>query len=814
MSFYTNVIQQNGRIYTRGYDDGKQYFSKLKYKPSLWVDGPGEYTSLRDGKSLTKKTFDSISEASQWKRETVKEIFGDFQNSYKYISETFDSEVEYSTDNIRVLNFDIECDAPPEGGFPYPEKANGEINAITVEYNNNYYSFGCGDYTPKNENSKYIKCKDEVDLLTKFVDLWTFISPDAITGWNIEFFDIPYIVNRITKVISASMASKLSPWGVVKETKLKSMYGREQQTYDIAGISTLDYVALYKKFTYGSRESYSLNNISFEELGEKKLDYSEYDNIFNLAEKNYELFIDYNIKDVELVRRLDDKLRLFDLVYMIAYKAKCNYTDVLGTLKVWDVISYNHLLSKNIIIPPKTNDITRDFVGGYVKESIAGKHKWVMSFDLTSLYPHLIMQYNISPETLKRKIQDITVDTLLEKSVDTSELLTDNETLTANGVVFDTEKLGFIPELMEIYFKERKEAKNTMFKTSDKAMKLKLHTKQMALKILLNSLYGALGNQYFRHFDVNMAEAITTSGQLSIRWIERAMNKYMNKINSTDSIDYVVAMDTDSIYVTFESIVQKIMPNSSIPEITDTLDKIGSEQIQPFIDNSYKELSEYLHTYSQSMHMDRENIADTSVFFAKKRYIMNVLDSEGDRYDEPKIKMMGIEAIKSSTPSVCRTALKEFIKIILNGTEGEAQTFYKDFKQKFKDADYVDISFPRSANNLKKFYDSTTLFSKGTPIHVRGSLLYNFAIEQLGLKNKYNYIEDGTKIKFCYLKMPNPMKSNVIAVPTVLPPELELAEYIDYDLQFEKAFLQPVENMLKVIGWNPEKRNTLESLFV
>jgi DNA polymerase elongation subunit (family B) len=336
----------------------------------------------------------------------------------------------------------------------------------------------------------------------------------------------------------------------------------------------------------------------------------------------------------------------------------------------------------------------------------------------------------------------------------------------------------------------------------------------MALKILLNSLYGALGNKYFRHFDVNMAESITTAGQLSIRWIERTINKYMNKIMLTGDVDYIIASDTDSVYVTFDSLVSKLFDSTrTIKDKVDFLDNIGTNQFRKIIDESYQELADYTNAYDQKMFMDREAIADSTVFFAKKRYIMNVLDNEGFRYETPKIKMMGIEAIKSTTPPICRTALKEFIKIIINGTEKEAQEYYSNFKLEFKKDDYIDIAFPRTANNIDKFYDSTSIYKKGTPIHVRGSILYNEYIRILGLDSKYEYIENGTKIKFCYLKMPNPIKSNVISVPSVLPREFELSEYIDYDLQFEKTFLMPVDNMLKIINWTPEKRNTLEDFF-
>jgi DNA polymerase elongation subunit (family B) len=675
-----------------------------------------------------------------------------------------------------------------------------------------YYVFGTLAYSPKQPNVKYMLCRDEKDLLKKFVNMWHCITPDIVTGWNVEGFDVPYIITRIRKILSPEWADKLSPWGTIDERKI-TQFGKDVIVYDILGVVNLDYLALYKKFTYNQRESYTLNNIAHEELGQKKLDYSEHETLFKLYEKDFEKFIDYNIRDVELVKKLDEKLRLFDLVFMMAYTAKCNLRDVLGTLKVWETISYNYLINKNIIIPPKSKLDDREFVGGYVKEPKTGRHKWIVSFDLVSLYPHLLMQYNVSPETMRQKV-NVDIEKLITKD---GRPTVSEDSLTANGVYYSNKTRGFIPELMEKFFLERKRVKLEMIeasKSGDVDEEVKLDTRQMAIKILLNSLYGALGNKYFRFFSADMAESVTTSGQLSIRWIERKLNEFMNFTLKTEDVDYVVAIDTDSVYMTFDSLVDKVFdkgtPNT---KILDFLDEISSGKIEPFITESYEELAEYMNAYEQKMFMEREVISDSSVFIAKKRYIMNVLDNEGVRYDEPKIKMMGVEAVRSSTPAICRKTIKEMIRIILNGTEQEAQDFIKETKHDFFNSEFVDIAFPRTANNIDKFRDPTTLFAKGTPIHIRGSLLYNFAIKTMELKDKYEPIENGTKIKFCYLKMPNPLKSNVVSAASVLPKELDLDSYIDYQLQFEKAFLQPVQGILNLIKWKTEKQTDLTSFF-
>lgn len=813
--FYTFCEQRFGKILIRGYCDGKQYVKKYNFEPDLFVTGPGPFKTL-DDKTLIKKNFKSIKEASKFIRDNeLLGVYGQFPNKYKYIGSGWKDGVDYDTSLIRIINFDIEVGTPPEGGFPYPETANGEINAITIHYEDMYYVFGTQKYIPKTSNVKYLLCRDEKHLLKKFIEMWCHINPDIATGWNIEGFDIPYIINRTRKVIGDDWTKRLSPWGIIEEREI-TLFGRPTIVYDILGLVNLDYLALYKKFTYNQRESYSLNNISHVELGEKKLDYSEYETLFKLYEKDYAKFIDYNIRDVELVKKLDDKLKLFDLVFMIAYTAKCNLRDVLGTLKVWETISYNYLIDKNIIISPRTRLDDRDFVGGYVKEPFAGRHHWVVSFDLASLYPHLIMQYNISPETMSQKIS-VDIDQLVEKTRLWNESGL-KDSLTANGVFYTKHKRGFIPELMEKFFKERKRIKEELFiaskENSPEELQVQLNTRQMAIKILLNSLYGALGNKYFRFFSADMAESITTSGQLSIRWIERKLNEFMNDVMKTDNHDYIIAIDTDSVYITFDKLVNKLFTGETDKtKILDFLDKISSEKIEPFINESYEELAEYMGAYEQKMLMEREVISDSSVFIAKKRYIMNVLDNEGIRYKEPKIKMMGVEAVRSSTPEICRNTIKEMINIILNGTEKEAQEYIKQTKKEFFESDFVDIAFPRTANDTKKFADSTTMFKKGTPIHIRGSLLYNHFIKELGLIDKYELIENGTKIKFCYLKQGNPLRSNVISAPAVLPKEFNLDLYIDYNLQFQKSFIQPIENIMNLVDWKKEKQADLTAFF-
>jgi DNA polymerase elongation subunit (family B) len=345
----------------------------------------------------------------------------------------------------------------------------------------------------------------------------------------------------------------------------------------------------------------------------------------------------------------------------------------------------------------------------------------------------------------------------------------------------------------------------------------KFKNMQLAKKVQLNSAYGAVGNQYFRYFDVRKAEAITLSGQLSIKWIERRLNEYLNKLLETQEADYVVASDTDSVYISFDALVRKCFAEGSDPvKITNFLDKVATEKLEPFIDKSYEELRGLMNAYSQKMVMKREAIADKGIWTAKKRYMLNVYDNEGVRFAEPKLKMMGIETVKSSTPQSCRDALKKAISLIMNSDEESVQEYIADFRKEFEQLPFEEIAFPRSVSDLGKYEDknaSGLSIPKGCPIHVRGSLAFNHMLRENKLTKKYEVIKDGEKIKFCYLKMPNPSTQNILSVMSTLPKEFNISSYIDYDRQFEKAFLDPLRAILDSVDWSFEKKSTLESFF-
>jgi DNA polymerase elongation subunit (family B) len=606
------------------------------------------------------------------------------------------------------------------------------------------------------------------------------------------------------------------------------------------GVESLDYIELYKWYAPGgkSQESYRLDNIAQVELGEGKISYDDYDNLHSLYRLNYQLFIEYNIKDVELIIKLEDKLKLLELAVTLAYDTKTNFEDVFAQTRMWDSLTYSYLYEKNIIVPPREiKDKDSAFEGAYVKEVQVGLHNWVASFDLNSLYPHLMMQYNISPETLiepenyteaMRDIlsQGVSVDKMLSKSVDLSKL--QGATITPNGQFFRTDMQGFLPKMMEEMYEDRKKFKKLMLQAkqekqneTDDSKKYEIEKRiakynniQLAKKVSLNSAYGALGSQYFRFYDLRMALGVTTAGQLSIRWIEGKINDWMNKILKTEGVDYVIASDTDSIYLNLGPLVESIVktPTETLKVIS-IMDRICEDKIQPYIDRSYQELAAYVNAFDQKMEMKREGLSNKGIWTAKKRYILNVYNNEGVQYKEPDLKVMGLEMIKSSTPSVVRDKMKELIKILVSGTEQDVQNFIADFREHFKNLPVEDISFPRGLNGLNNYSDPVTLYKKGTPIHVKGAILYNNKLKQLGLTKKYQLIQEGEKVKFTYLKLPNTFKDSVVSFPSRLPSEFALQEYIDYDTQFEKTFLEPIKVILDCMNWKTEKTSSIEDFF-
>ena len=832
MRFYTNVQMVGDNFLVRGYEDGKHFATREKFYPTLFVDSkrktkyrtldglpvePIEPGTVRDCREFIKK-YNEVENFN---------VYGNERFIYQYISSKYpEQELKFDVEKIKLTTIDIEVAS--ENGFPDVESAAEEVLLITLQdyTTKQIRTWGLGSFNHNQKNLIYKGFDTEYQLLSDFINWWMIEenTPEVITGWNSKFYDIPYLCRRIDRILGEKLKKRMSPWGLVTEEETHIM-GRKQISYDIGGVSQLDYLDLYKKFTYKAQESYRLDYIASVELGQKKLDHSEFDTFKDFYTKGWQKFVEYNIIDVELVDRLEDKMKLIELALTMAYDAKVNYEDVFYQVRMWDTIIYNYLKRRNIVIPPKNrSDKSDKYAGAYVKEPIPGKYDWVVSFDLNSLYPHLIMQYNISPETLlDTRHPSVTVDKILSEDI-TFEMYKNNA-VCANGAMYRKDVRGFLPELMEKMYNERVIFKKRMItakkkyeKTPTKDLEKEIarcNNIQMAKKISLNSAYGAIGNQYFRYYKLANAEAITLSGQVSIRWIENRMNKYLNKILKTENEDYVIASDTDSIYLNLGPLVETVYKGreTTNESIVSFLNKICEMELEKYITSSYETLANYVNAYDQKMFMKRENIADRGIWTAKKRYILNVWDSEGVRYEEPKLKMMGIEAVKSSTPAPCRLLIKNALKLMMNGTEEDVIDFIDESRKQFKKLPPEEIAFPRTASNVQKYKSYSSIYEKGTPIHIRGALLFNHYVKKKNLDKKYSLIGNGEKVKFLYFKKPNIIQENVISFIQDFPRELGLEKYVDYDLQFDKSFVEPLKAILDAIGWNVEKTVNLELFF-
>jgi DNA polymerase elongation subunit (family B) len=908
LKFYTHVARVWDKIFIRGYEDGRRFQDQIEYQPHIFITSntQSEYKTL-DGTPVSKihpgSMRETVSYVEKYKNVAGHDVYGYGQESfhYQYINEEFPGEVNYDPTLISVVTLDIETDS--SGGFPNIKTADKALTAITIRKNDRAITFGMQPYTPELDYVTYIECVSERAMIERFLEVWNSPEwlPDVLTGWNVEFFDVPYLINRITRLFDEAMAKRLSPWRMWEKRRdpnIKDPASKEDGYMNMPlGINVLDYLQLYKKFSFQNQESFKLDHIAFVELGERKLDYTElgFESLDEFYKGDFRNYINYNIRDVDLVYKLDKKMKLLEQVYAIAYDGKVNMIDSLTTVSMWDVIIHNYLYSQNIVIPHKERgNKPRQIEGAYVKDPQTGLHEWVVSFDLNSLYPHLIMQYNISPETMKGQMleydlaitttsvdkfldgeldrvrdeserqrslesiraeaeglvaQEIVEGSKLQLTMQSAEYFAKfetireildkhNLTIAPTGCLFDRSTRGFLPTLMEKMYDDRAvwkqrmlEAKKAYEKTPTRDLQNEIarcQNMQLAKKIQLNSAYGALSNQYFRWFDNRLAESITKSGQLSIRWMERKMNGYLNAMLKTDD-DYVIAIDTDSMYIRLGPMLEKICPNRGKRSNVEYLDRACSEIMEPFIDKSYEQLAVYVNAYEQKMKMKREAIANKGIWTGKKHYILNVYDLEGVRYEAPKLKMQGIEAVRSSTPAACRDYIKKSLDIIMNSNEPALHEFIKNARTTFRQLPFEDVAFPRSVRGLirndvfnkdgtiaqKSYYTGDATFKKSTPIHVKGALLYNRLLDKKGLTSKYPLIGEGEKIKFCYVLDSAPLPTNVIATSGKMPKELDLDRYIDYTTQFDKAFIEPLRTILDAIGWTDgsQQQLTIESFF-
>lgn len=817
--FYTNVEVRGNNILYRGYENGLPVEKKVPYKPHLFVATKEEssWKSFNGKRNLKKIEMESIEQFRDYIK-TYEDI--DNFNLYgcdnlvrQYIGNTFRGKIDWAYDQTQIWFFDIETRA--EGAFPSPDTALQEILLITMmnHHTKRLYTWSTqaveDDSKIREFDLDYRVFETEKDMLKDFLIFWKSQRIDVISGWNSEFFDIPYIVNRIRNVLTPAVVRMLSPWGVVND---RTVHFNEKAvtTYDILGITHLDYLNIYQKFTPGQKESFKLDFIANVELGKSKVELPG-ETFKDSYTDHWDLFVLYNIIDVHLLHELEVKLLQIRLAMQLAFIAKCNFEDVVSAMRVWESIIYSYFLDQNLVEDlKKPKNERKKIVGAYVHEPKPGKRKWVISIDATSLYPSIMMQNNISPECILGMVE-MSIEAMLKGKHEDN--FPEDAIISANGLLTSKGEWGFIPTLVKMMFDLRKETKNQMLelkKNNAPEEEYKaLDVAQSSFKIAANSFYGILALPHFKYYDYRMAEAITSNGQVFIIKTKQYVDEIFSKLMGKNK-EWVFYCDTDSAYIDVNDFVEKHCKGKTDAEIVDYVENFVFKILQPALNNKLDALAATMGIEDCRISFKLECIGNGYIQVAKKRYAFDILYSEGVRYEKPKMKVMGIEIVRSSTPSVVKDYLKTAVKLCLSSNESNLQQFVKEVKTEFVTQPYTAISFPRGCNGLSTYSNSSGIYEKGCPIHVRAALLHNYHLKKMKLDTKYQPIGEGEKIKFVALKMPNPIYENVIAFQTKLPSEFGLEKYVDYNLQFEKAFLKPLEGILQAIGWDAEEKVTLD----
>lgn len=859
MNFYTNATRYKNDILYRGIEDGKRVFYRDRFQPTLYQKNPASTYNLRtmDGVRVTPIELESMGAASAYLKKYQTEdgmVHGNTNYVAQYLSEKFpEAEIDYDFDQICTSYTDIETTC--EDGFPDVDNPTEQITVITSydTVNKTYFVFthkevkgakGNLDFDlsdPANRTEALIKklkidhrvYDTEREMILAFLEYWQSIYPDIVTGWNLALFDIPYIIGRMILLFGDEKAAELSPWNKIDRHEVE-VFKKMRTKYAIYGVAIMDYLDLYKKFTQGNRSSYKLDYIANLELGYGKVSYDEHGAMHLFYKNDFPRFVEYNIVDVVLIVELERQRRMIELAVFMAYWTRVNFEHIHSPVRMIESIASSHMLNKGIVFPPMHDRTkTRQNKGAYVKPPLVGKHDWVVSFDVASLYPSIIMQQNISPEVL---VEDgyvgVTVDEIISRTADLTTDVKSNECVCGNGWKFRTDKSAILPDIIERLFAARQANKKKMLEadralqdtnlTASQKKQLKetkeiYDIRQNSLKILLNSFYGAFANEAFIFFDMRLAEAVTYTGQVAIKWAQKAVNEYLNNLLKTDS-DYVIAIDTDSLYITLDEVVKRVMPNETDPQkITQFLDNVCKEKISPLLQSSYKDLAKYLNSRKPCIDMKREIIASHGVWTGKKHYALNVYNKEGTSYSKPELKLVGLETAKSSTPQVIRDALTESISILMNKDEQTLLNYVEGVKKEYFTRPLEEIAYPRGVTEIAKYHsmDPMLMVAKGCPVHVRGCIMFNKLIEQHKVDHLHAKIREGDKIKYAYLKKPNPTRQHVIGFADKLPPQFELDEYIDRKVMYEKQFVEPLQSLVKHAGWSVKSRpQTLESLFI
>jgi DNA polymerase elongation subunit (family B) len=829
-----NPRDESVRLFTWD-EDGKRIFYDVSYNPYLFIESQNkpDATSIFNT-PLKKKVFKNQYERSKYIRESnIKRVFGNLQVNQQFLIDTFWETYEspdFVKNELKVLFLDIETYSVDD--FPVPERAEHQINLITCydSLEEKYITFGLKkEYTTKNDDETYVTCYNEKELLLKFIQYWSSDYPDVATGWNSLGFDIPYIINRITSVLGSDYVSKLSPVGRVYNRSMKGQFGKEQIRWFIDGISNVDYLDIYKRFA-PNRDSYKLDNIAKIELDEQKIDYGS-SNLSDLADSNWELFVDYNIQDVKLIVKMEKRLKYVELLRMLSVAGLTTIEAAMGSMTVIVGACAIRGKQRKEVIPTfiRPPDDGSQNAGAYVKEPEPGFQKNIVSFDANSLYPNTMITLNLSPETkigkvIKRegdvvKIKDINNNNFNLSIEKFSKLVKDQElAISKAGVLFTQKKKGLIPEVVDHYYNKRVEIKKELKKLERQRLqdpdnkKLtilinRLDTKQLTVKIFINSVYGALGNKVFPLGDDDLAESITLTGQAVIKESANIVKEYIKNKIGTDPGEVNKYSDTDSCYFVLDSLVQflKIQPvknNKVTKEFFEIVEEV-THYLNAEILNWGKRV---LNSKDCRFIFKREKICDVGCFFKKKRYVLHVLDDEGIPVNE--FKYVGVEVKRTTMPVCVKPLVKNIIEtMMLTQSQSETNKTVNDVYEKFINLPVEEIAEVSGIKGLEKYASMCDGYntSKGMPHHVKAAYFHNLLINKFKLDKKYEKIQSGDKIKHFTVKTPNRYGIKKIAYKYYYPEEFKQIFQPDYEKMFERIVYSIVERFYTNVNWVPKK---------
>ena len=815
--------------------DGKRIKVTNSFDPYCYLEGKGDAESIY-GTKLVKKVFNTQYDRYKYLKDTnIKRVFENLPATQQYLVDTFwkeNEKPEFSKNPIKVLFLDIETYSPDE--FPKPADPTHTVNVITCfdSLNGRYTTFGLKDYDNKDDDVVYHKCESERDLFKKFVMYIEKDYPDIMSGWNSEFFDLPYILNRCTRILGEEWTNRLSPSGRVYSRTIKGMFGVEQVRWYIEGMSLIDYLDVYKRFSVGVKESYKLDNIGAAELGEQKVDFGNM-NLATLSDNDWQTFVEYNIQDVRLLAKLEEKLKYTELIKMLAYVGLTTFEAALGSLSVINGATAVRARYRDQKIPSFIrNEDTGKNPGAYVGDPLKGFQENIISFDANSLYPNVMISLNMSPETKVAKIEDKNNSEIVLRHVNGQVFSLKHDkflefckkeqiAISKANVLFTQKRKGVMPEILDYYYNERVKIKKELgtikreySKTKNDKLKFKieqLDAKQLCIKVFINSIYGYFGNKNAPFGDDDIASSITLTGQSVIKKSNDLLKEYIKRKTKIDDEKIlnqcIVYNDTDSSYISVKPLITAGLPfTGDDGKLTEEFFN-EVQNIEDFLNDEIKVWGrKALNSKDCRFVFKREVIADVGIFLQKKRYVLHILDDEGIPMD--KYKYTGVEVVRSTMPDAIKPHVKNIIETMLS-TQSIAETnkALDNVYKIFKDLPVEDITFVSGIKGYERYAGQCDGYktAKGMPIHVKAAYFHNLILKRLGVENKYETISSGDKVRYFYVEHPNPYNLSCIAYKYYYPEEFKKIFHADYDKMFEKILYNVIERFYDNVNWTPQK---------